>query len=366
MKKVLYFGWLGHRNIGDELMWDIFRNLFLKNIPSSEYKLISSTVNIRKRLKNDSNYLKSFDIFVLGGGSILMPNFVNTLYRAIRLRPDVKIFIWGSGIDWIERKDLDRYFLKKGQEQTQHRNEFNRFPKNWFKNVLQVVLNHSEFISLRGYYTNEILIKKGVKLPNAIVSGDPGLLMKPLRKDQPVVHNENVVTINWGTAMNRLYGKNEAMLEAELIKVINELVNNGYEICIYPVWSKDIRPCMTLYQKLKSKENITLIKQLINQERIIELYQKSAFSINLKLHANVLSAVSKTPFVAMGYRFKTFDFANFIGMDKLVIPTDDPKFSKSAMEAIKLIEEKGEDMMKTIDKYQEYSQKKLDTMFEMF
>lgn len=31
--------------------------------------------------------------------------------------------------------------------------------------------------------------------------------------------------------MNRLYGKNEARLEREIIKVTNELVNKGYEIC---------------------------------------------------------------------------------------------------------------------------------------
>lgn len=366
MKKVLYFGWLGHQNIGDELMWDIFQDLFLKKFSSSQYKLISSTKNIRNRLKNDNHYLKSFDIIVLGGGSILMPTFVNTLYKAIQLHPDVKILIWGSGIDWIERKDLNRYFLNNSQGRTGIRTEFNRFPKNWFQNVLQVVLNHSQFISLRGTYTYEILTKKGVHLQNAIVSGDPGLLLNPLPKDPPVIRNEKLITINWGTTMNRLYGKNEAKLEGELTKVINALVNKGYEICIFPVWTKDIRPCMNLYKKLENKKNITLIKQLMNQQRIMELYERSAFSINLKLHANVLSAVSKTPFVAMGYRFKTFDFANYIGMDKLVVPTDDSQFAVSTMEAVKLIDKHGIDMMKSIAQHQETCRKNLDTMFDYF
>ncbi|MDQ1004181.1 polysaccharide pyruvyl transferase WcaK-like protein [Neobacillus niacini] len=67
--------------------------------------------------------------------------------------------------------------------------------------------------------------------------------------------------------------------------------------------------------------------------------QKCTFTINLKLHANVLSAVAGIPFIALGYRFKTFDFAISIGLGDLVVPTDDSNIHRSILNLVDYIEE---------------------------
>ncbi|MDQ7861189.1 hypothetical protein RCO48_09380 [Peribacillus frigoritolerans] len=46
-----------------------------------------------------------------GGGSLLLPGYMAVLKQAIDLGKDV--FIWGSGLDWITKEQLDN--INSGQ-----------------------------------------------------------------------------------------------------------------------------------------------------------------------------------------------------------------------------------------------------------
>ncbi|MGG3924331.1 polysaccharide pyruvyl transferase family protein, partial [Geobacillus thermodenitrificans] len=62
MKKVLYIGWLGFQNIGDELLWNVFAASARQYAP--DVQIVPSTPKVN--WKDTSPY----DAIVLGGGSL--------------------------------------------------------------------------------------------------------------------------------------------------------------------------------------------------------------------------------------------------------------------------------------------------------
>ncbi|MBX9975539.1 polysaccharide pyruvyl transferase family protein [Cytobacillus firmus] len=364
--KVLYLGWLGYKNIGDELMWDIFREKFNEKADSTKYKLIPSTKTVQMRLSKNKNknFLRNLDSIILGGGSLLGPRFITILYNAIKVNKNINLFIWGSGIDWIEKRDLNKFVLMNGEQATL-KNEFNYFNDSQFKHKLQTVIQHAKFIGVRGQYTYQYLKSIGLNLDRVKVTGDPGLLTTIMRENEENPKSNKVV-INWGTAMHRLYGKNEAGLENSMMAIVNELITKGYEIYIYPIWDKDITPCKNLYDKITEKKHVHFIKTVPNQYKILDLIKDARLTINFKLHANVLSAAAGIPFIALAYRFKTFDFANFIGLDHLVISTDDPHLSENVLTKVSYIENHGSLLFRNMPSIQQTVEKDLDQIFEFF
>ncbi len=270
----------------------------------------------------------------------------------------------GSGIDWIERRDLNKLLMVNEIREQKKDNEFNVFKQKDFKRKLQRVLNHAKFTAVRGFYTFELLNSMGLNLDKVIISGDPGLLVKTTN-NHGNMKEKGLIALSWGTAKNKLFGKNENMIEDELVLVVKDLINKGYHFCIFPVFEKDIVPCQRLYNKIANEKRVELNTTLYNQNELLTLMQKCTFTINLKLHANVLSAVAGIPFIALGYRFKTFDFANSIGLEDLVVPTDNPNIQLSILNLVNYIEEH-QDIMRHIPPLQLECEKKLDQIFTLF
>ncbi|MFE7063524.1 polysaccharide pyruvyl transferase family protein [Sutcliffiella sp. NPDC057660] len=367
MKKVLYLGWLGHTNLGDELMWDVFREKFFKLANTKKYELYSSDRQRLFKLKKKRHLLKHFDVIVLGGGSLLTPSYINILYNAINVNKNVEIIIWGSGIDWIEKEQLNLINPKIGFNSRRNNKEFNIFPNRLFISKLQKVINHSKYVALRGPYTFQALKLMGVNLDKVIISGDPGILVKGNFANN--TSGEKIVAINWGTAKNKIYGKNELYIEEELVKVAKKLIGLGYQICIFPVMDHDIYPCKQLYQKINDQVNVRVITKLNNQYETAKLFSTCNFSINFKLHANVLSAVAEIPFISLGYRFKSFDFSKSVDLENLVVATDDSNLSEKILEASNYIVEhhnKPHNLMKNMQKHKIETNIKLNKAFSLF
>ncbi len=89
MKNVLYLGWLGYKNIGDELMWDIFKQKFNEKVDKSKYRLIPSDKKRLSMLKRNKRQLRHYHTIVLGGGSLLTPSYINILFHAIQIKKDI-------------------------------------------------------------------------------------------------------------------------------------------------------------------------------------------------------------------------------------------------------------------------------------
>ncbi|WP_332694838.1 polysaccharide pyruvyl transferase family protein [Halalkalibacter lacteus] len=354
-KKILYLGWLGFNNLGDELMWEIFREICKKEVDLTKVEIIPSNKRV------DKNVFNGFDAVILGGGSLLVPNYIDLLYHAMKQHK--KIIIWGSGVDWIEKPKLIKIQNNKRVA--------NHFFSPSVEEKLREIIKYASYVGVRGPLTYKVLSQMGVDMQKVEQSGDPGLLLKNNQnRSAPLINgwnsNENIIGVNWGTALNRIYGRNEQAVEKQLIKAINQLINQGYKIYIYNVWEEDVAVNKRLYQKLQHSNNVKWSPNLYHQDELLKLIKRFVFTINLKLHANVISACAGIPFIALGYRFKVFDFAKSIGLSKMVISTDSNMIDKEILKLAREIQRNKPQMIKRFETSSFKSREKLTAAIKKY
>ncbi len=312
--KILYLAWLGSNNLGDVYMWEIFRKLSLQYLDQQRFEVIPSLPHI------DLSDLDPYDLIVLGGGSIIHPKYIRILHQALQLKKHV--MIWGSGIDSLDKEYMNHYHGRS-----------NSIPPLFSTEIqakLKTILHQSIYTGVRGPLTYHLLREMNLPVAHVEQSLDPGLLVEPTQT-QPVSPQKELkgkwLALNWGTSYNKIFGGSEIRVENQLVKAIRHLIQKGYHIYLYTVWWRDRKPAQRLYEKIGDKRHVYFDPNIYHYLELIEILKQCQLTINLKLHANVLSAVAKVPFIALGYRIKVFDFALSLGLQNLVLFTDDPRLS---------------------------------------
>lgn len=330
MIKILYLGWIGHNNLGDDLLLNIFISLGKKYV-NKPYKITS----LSPKADFDFNILKSHDVIVLGGGSLISPHLINILHKGIKLGK--KIIIWGSGIDHVEEQDINRIKSHNNVDLSKIFNQKEAF-------ILKETFSKAEFAGVRGHYTKEALRTLGVDEKHIKIIGDPGILLPT--KTNSYKKNNKIIAINWGTSYNKIYGKNEQKLENQLIFTAKKLINNGYKILLYTVWDTDIKECERLYKRINDPQNVILDTNLYKEKQLIDILSNVTLTINFKLHPNLISLAAGTPCIALGYRYKVFDLLHSIGLEKYVVSTGDPNLITKVLNLITLIEKQNGEILK--------------------
>lgn len=305
MRNILYVGWIGFNNLGDELMWQVFEQMSRKYLDPRHARVVPSLPGV------DLKDLSPYDTVVLGGGSLLVPGYVDVAHRAVL--QNKRLLIWGSGYDTqepVKTSSTGRLIAAQIGESEKMRQ------------MLRDIGDHAAFFGVRGPLTMQVLQDAGVggKLS---VSGDPGMLMAPPAADAGGNGRKTpVIGINWGTSYNRIYGKNEAAVEDELAEVARKLADDGCQLYLFTMWGPDREAIKRLYQKIGKPQATTLDLEVHSYTEMLRRLQTLQATINFKLHANVLSAVSGVPFVCLAYRFKCFDFASSLDLPELAVSTD--------------------------------------------
>lgn len=316
-KTILYSGWVGFGNQGDDLCYDIFKrsmglkakahgiSLEIKGIfPDSFNEFALSRINP--------------DLVVLGAGSLFEPIYLKPLVLAQQNR--IPTAIWGSGFDSLFPEPLEASLID---------------PDSAF--IIRQVVQRADQIGIRGPYTMNMLQTIGAVNPGLEIVGDPGLLLT--KQNEAITLGEinkvkkPIIAVNWGSAANKVLGGSERAMAQSLAKVLAQLTTN-YTIVIYPLWSQDIAPCRALYDLINQPGSTLLLHRVPTADELIDLYRKSTLSINMKLHASVFSAATNCPFITLAYRMKGYDFAKSLDWENFVFLFSDNQLEAKVSSAV--------------------------------
>lgn len=348
---VLYLGWVGYANIGDDLLFHNFRAYIQKKFGDDT---VIKTIYPAEGLEID---LESYDIVAIGGGSVLLGSYIDVLYDAVKLGK--KTMVWGSGYDeMLEKEFVDRI-------------ENSKIPPYIYSDKHEERLNYiaenADFFGVRGPLTYALLEKSFVNMDKVIISGDAGLLLEEEELDEKGTNldfdeKNNVVAVNFGGTFNRIYGGNEEIVLESLKKFCIKLIDDGYKIYLYPMWDQDVSILVELYKNLPNKDMVILDVVLHTGGQLLSMLKKCKASINFKLHGNITSALAGTPFICLAYRLKCYDFLKSMDCEELGVATDSEDMFAELDRAFNYILDNENDIKNTLkNKTEEYRKLLIDS-----
>ena len=343
-KRILYIGWVGFGNQGDDLCYEIFVNIMSKKAQERDIKLDIKGIYPASFTEFSLARLDP-DLVVLGAGSLFEPVYLKPLVLANQ--NSIPTAIWGSGYDSMLQSPID--------------------PSNIDRDsafMIRQVVQHAQLVGIRGPYTMEMLEAIGASHADLHIVGDPGLLLDQKEASAPLPElddaNSPIIAVNWGTASNKVLGGDEKKVAADLRDALRHLGDEA-TIVIYPVWPKDIAACRSLHQDL-DHPNCILLDRVPSMDELITLYTKSIFSVNMKLHANVFSAACGCPFLCLAYRMKGFDFASSLDLTEFTILFSDPDRKEKMQNAMETLQRNAEGERKRLREKSEQYRTKLSLL----
>jgi len=276
-------GWVGHRNLGDEALFDACRVLF-KGI---------SLCPVRGD-QNEIAFLRAARAFtsaMLAGGTIINRN-ESTLLRAQRMRELAShCFVFGAGVAgrafWRGR-ELDR-------------------GTPWRDNSLgwQRVLESCDYVGIRGPLSQRSLIESGIR--NVEVVGDPVLVFAGRTKN--MVYRGRTLGLNLGTSGGQMWDGEEQVFE-KMGKLASFAKCAGWKVTWFVVWPKDYALTRRVAKESGTDENIRPV--YTDYARYLALVSDVSVYVGVKLHAVALATCAGVPAIMLEYRPKCRDYMESI------------------------------------------------------
>ncbi len=344
-KNILYLGFIGFQNLGDEVCYDAFtqRLALMPGYQAIPYDLREkpSVAEIFRR-----SPLRGV---VLGGGSLLQGTaFIEPAFEAAGM--GLPMWMFGTGVDYFT-EDYAKELTSGTPQDTPQMFEDKELETDKIKKIIR----HCRFAGVRGPLTYRFLssVAGGDKVR---IIGDPGLVYMP-GKDASLLGlrpGNRFVAVNWGGSFGSIYGHDEVRTMAGLADGLRRLIDNlGYGILIYPMWEGDTEPCARLFEAVDRKGRCVLAPGVGTVNGVCRMLREAAFSIGLKLHANILSARMGTPFIALAYRSKCYDFAGSIDMSGQCISTSSQGIADFIISQARAIASERASMQKSMARYRE-------------
>jgi hypothetical protein len=344
-KNILYLGFVGFQNLGDEVCYDAFnqRLALMPGYAAVPYDLREkpSVAEIQRR-----SPLRGV---VLGGGSLLQGTaFIEPAFEAAAM--GLPMWTFGTGVDYFTEDYAKDPAPQPSVDAPQMFED-----KELQIDKIKTIIRHCRFAGVRGPLTYQFLSSVADK-DNVHIIGDPGLVYMP-EKDATLLGERpgnKFVAVNWGSSFGSIFGHDEARTMAALADGLCHLIDDlGYGILIYPMWEGDTAPCARLFEAVDRKGRCTLAPGVSTVNGVCRMLREAAFSIGLKLHANILSARMGTPFIALAYRSKCYDFACSIGMGGQCISTSSGDIADFIAGQERLIVRERTNMQRSMAHYRE-------------
>ncbi len=322
-KRVVYLGWLGHSNVGDELLFDVF----------NERAADAFGPNVRVQAHvPDPAYRRSLDgvdAVVLGGGSLLGVGYYAPIVLEAKRR-GLPIVSWGTGLDGLSLAGIKA--VRSGGVPDWHR------PID--PEALRSVAQSVDVLGVRGPDTAAVLRSVGVE--HARVVSDPGLLV---RAGTPPVLPEGrpIVAINAGTS-RPVFGGEGALdsVSSALAQAADDAVEKGLRPVLFAMWPEDLDACREVRRRMRHWGQATVLEHVYDAPAIAGLLAASRWAIVVKLHAAVLCAAAGTPFIQLAYRSKGLELAQLLGLRGLTTPTSTPDLNGYITTALQHVDDERE------------------------
>ena len=317
-EKILVIGWYGEGNIGDEAILQSIKN-DLQNNFDANVKALSTRVEYTKRMQG---------IEAIQHLPLSMKSFVLNLLNFKKFKPAIEaikesdvILLGGGGFlsDWSYFNPFNwlKYIIlaKKYKKSTMlyaigagpFRTRFGKFC------VRYVVNNYIDIITVRDEESKNWLKKAGVT-KEIKISGDPVINIK---YDKSILKLSKINKKSRITFILNPYLKEKNKvkydnLKNSLIEYIKMFKNTDTELLFVPFEnSKDYKFNEELIKE--SGVDGKLINLELDPETTMNILEESDIVVSLRLHGNIMSAASMTPFLPIVYHHKTAEFIKKLG-----------------------------------------------------
>lgn len=281
-----YIGWAGNYNLGDEVMLESIRGL----LPWAD---VSTS--------GDPGQL-----LILGGGTLI--NRSSYLKQVTeRDTPRVERAVIGTGV-----ASPDFWGIQED-------------PERWVRWLSSCV-----YVGVRGPYSLGRLQSWGFD-SGVEVSGDSALLLA--RPEVTRAPGRIVIAPAW--TKGRLWGESDESVVEALAECVRRFLAEGREVVALASSPDDDGQILQIQHR--AGVSIEFVQGYLHSEKAIEAIASADLVVGERLHACVVAAAVGTPFVPIEYRPKLRDFAASVGVEHLVIRSDEvagPVLSAHAAQAL--------------------------------
>jgi polysaccharide pyruvyl transferase WcaK-like protein len=304
MKRGIYQGWVGWRNLGDEVMFEACRRC----LPRIRWTAIPFgdappprplSARLRSHYARRVAGLFGGSVAILGGGTLLnrIPAWLEQ-YRGLCQTVGRPVPVFSPGV-----ADPSFWSGTAGWRDTraEWRTELARLPE----------------VGVRGPISKRLLDEVGCR--NVVVAGDPGLTFHRGTAPSPPA-GRRTVAMNAGRSKGEVWGSEDRMV-ATLADAARRLVAAGYDVRVFPVWDRDESVCHEVVRAAGLPDDV-VDPLVLEAEALLRYLDGFDVVVSVKLHAAVLAAAAGVPFVAVEYQPKVRDFTESLGWGRFTVRSD--------------------------------------------
>ncbi|MBD2257690.1 polysaccharide pyruvyl transferase family protein [Pseudanabaena sp. FACHB-2040] len=300
-----YIGFLGHQNLGDEILFDAFKKLFpalqllaydgaVDRVHNPPFSYYPAELALYRRVVKPGPF---YDLVFLGGGTLInRRHYLSRLGHAVQ---QYRCAVFGTGVAdpmfWHEQ-DRSEDFLQQ--------------IKQWIP-----VLKDVAVVKVRGPHSAQILASYGLPRPEFI--GDPALSM--CRPRITPHRRTGTIGLNVGSH-GTLWGDQERVYQI-VTALVQQLIDRGWRVELLPFDPGDLKISRFIAQQFKPTL-VSLWPHFYQAKLTLERIQSYDLVIGQRLHSIVLACGCGVPFVALKYAPKCDDFLSSVDCLEFAAKTD--------------------------------------------
>jgi len=316
--KIFVFGYFGRKNLGDEAILEAFLNWSRKNIPDSDYRVLTSSkewtsekYDVEPVAKNDLKgilrAIKWADVVLAPGGGILQDSTSakSVVYYAALIKAagffKKPVFMMSQGMGPLKRE--------------------------WIRNLVKKIINKNvKFIWVRDEKSLNLLRDIGVDEGKTALGADMAFyFFKGIGKCKPQKDNGTPLRIAVSLRPCEGLEHTSGVLEGALLRLREE---RKIELFLFAFDGEQDVPVVNKFAE-EIRRSTPEMKVIIFGEsrktppsaaQALELLSDVDIVIGMRLHSLILAAIGGTPFIGLCYDPKVEAFTKACGQTAITDP----------------------------------------------